>query len=227
MRGRREVIFVANLDSYRLGITGFLTSKELRNAGYQANNGLHDQRVALQWIRKFIGGFGGDPSEMTCAGESAGGCTYAEELRRPILTRADSVTMLLTSKEPLAKRILSTGGAVLLFKPLPEAAAEHAYSTVLEAFGLKDKSPEERIQALLTLPIDDLWQKVPSGTPLLPAVDNDIVPGIPNFPIISSQSDDPNFPLPGRKWCPALMIGESKLDVGHHTLFLHAFSSAF
>jgi carboxylesterase type B len=50
-----------------------MTSQELRDAGYRANNGFHDQRVALQWIRKFIGGFGGDPDEITVIGESAGG----------------------------------------------------------------------------------------------------------------------------------------------------------
>jgi carboxylesterase type B len=66
--------------SYRLGVTGFMTSKELRNAGYKANNGLHDQRTALQWIRRFIGGFGGDPDEITASGESAGGCTYVHTI---------------------------------------------------------------------------------------------------------------------------------------------------
>ena len=51
-----------------------MTSKELRNAGYKANNGFHDQRIALRWIKQFIGGFGGDPNEITVSGESAGGC---------------------------------------------------------------------------------------------------------------------------------------------------------
>jgi carboxylesterase type B len=51
--------------SYRLGVTGFLTSEELRRAGYKANNGFHDQRMALKWIQKFIGGFGGDGEEVT------------------------------------------------------------------------------------------------------------------------------------------------------------------
>jgi carboxylesterase type B len=66
--------------SYRLGVTGFMTSKELRNAGYKANNGFHDQRTALRWIRRFIGGFGGDPEEITASGESAGGCTYIHKI---------------------------------------------------------------------------------------------------------------------------------------------------
>jgi len=63
-----------NVNSYRLGVAGFMTSTELRKAGYKANNGLRDQRTALEWVRKFIGGFGGNPDEITTVGESAGGC---------------------------------------------------------------------------------------------------------------------------------------------------------
>lgn len=129
--------------------------------------------------------------------------------------------MMLASKEPLMKRCLSTGGAVLLFKPLPEVVTEGAYQMIVGALGLADKSPEERIQALLNVPADDLWQKIPPGTPLMPAVDHDTVPGIPDFPLISSQSDDPRFLLPGRKWCSALMIGNSTLDVNTPILLLY------
>jgi carboxylesterase type B len=62
--------------SYRLGVPDFLTSKELRNAGLKANNGFHDQRTALRWIKKNIAGFGGEPEEITTVGESAEGCVY-------------------------------------------------------------------------------------------------------------------------------------------------------
>lgn len=183
--------------SYRLGVAGFLTSKELRDAGYKANNGFYDQRNALQWVRKHIGGFGGDPDEITTVGESAGGL---------------SVTMLLCSEEPLMKRCLSTGGAVLLMPPIPLDVAESSYEKVIQVFGLSDKSPEERIKALLGVPLDDLWQKVPMGTPLLPVMDGEIVPGQVSFDSVSSREESASFPMPGRKWCESLMIGESQLD---------------
>lgn len=110
-------------------------------------------------------------------------------------------------------RCLSTGGAVLLFKPIPQAVAEASYQTIVKALGLAEKSPEERIEALLSLPQDDLWQKVPPTAPLLPVLDEETVPGSPDFSIVSSKEDSDKFPMPGRKWCDALMIGESKLDV--------------
>lgn len=56
-------------------MAGFLTSQELRDAGYQSNNGHHDQRLALQWIREHVAGFGGDPDRVTASGESVGGRT--------------------------------------------------------------------------------------------------------------------------------------------------------
>lgn len=64
-------------DSYRLGAFGFLTSEELRRAGYKANNGFRDQRVGIEWVRRHIRDFGGDPDNITLAGMSAGGGSNA------------------------------------------------------------------------------------------------------------------------------------------------------
>ncbi len=63
----------AKFYSYRLGPFGFMTSKELQDHGIRANNGLLDQKIALLWIKKHIALFGGNPSRVTCIGESAGG----------------------------------------------------------------------------------------------------------------------------------------------------------
>jgi carboxylesterase type B len=57
-------------------VPGFLTSKELRDAGYSSNNGLRDQRVALEWVHKHIRDFGGDPENITTGGMSAGAGAY-------------------------------------------------------------------------------------------------------------------------------------------------------
>lgn len=60
------------LYSFRLGLPGFLTSAELRSAGYKPNNQLRDQRIAFEWLRKHIADFGGNGGEIAVVGESAG-----------------------------------------------------------------------------------------------------------------------------------------------------------
>ncbi|KAI1306169.1 carboxylesterase [Xylaria venustula] len=58
--------------AYRLGAFGFLSSTEVRQSGL-VNAGIHDQRFGLQWVKKNIHHFGGDPTRVTISGESAGG----------------------------------------------------------------------------------------------------------------------------------------------------------
>uniref|UniRef100_A0A224YGJ7 Carboxylic ester hydrolase n=1 Tax=Rhipicephalus zambeziensis TaxID=60191 RepID=A0A224YGJ7_9ACAR len=60
--------------NYRVSIFGFLTagSKE-----FPGNWGLWDQHLALQWVQKNIGAFGGNPGEVTLAGQSAGAISVA------------------------------------------------------------------------------------------------------------------------------------------------------
>ncbi|EAW14623.1 putative carboxylesterase [Aspergillus clavatus NRRL 1] len=56
---------------YRLGAFGFLSSPEVHRQG-ALNAGLLDQRFAMKWVQQNIAQFGGDPSRVTIAGESAG-----------------------------------------------------------------------------------------------------------------------------------------------------------
>jgi len=61
--------------NYRLGVLGWLAHPELSQESpleVSGNYGLLDQIEALRWVRKNIREFGGDPSNVTLAGESAG-----------------------------------------------------------------------------------------------------------------------------------------------------------
>lgn len=61
--------------NYRLGVLGWLAHPELSKEsplGVSGNYGLLDQIRALRWVRTNIGAFGGNPSDVTIAGESAG-----------------------------------------------------------------------------------------------------------------------------------------------------------
>lgn len=61
--------------NYRLGALGFLAHPELSaesRQGVSGNYALLDQIAALKWVEKNIAAFGGDPDNVTIAGESAG-----------------------------------------------------------------------------------------------------------------------------------------------------------
>jgi para-nitrobenzyl esterase len=67
--------------NYRLGALGFLYHPALAAADSDAGNfGLADQRAALRWVSRNISGFGGDPSNVTLAGQSAGGYSVCAQL---------------------------------------------------------------------------------------------------------------------------------------------------
>ncbi|KAF8150598.1 alpha/beta-hydrolase [Crassisporium funariophilum] len=56
---------------YRLGQFGFLGGQQIHDNG-ALNAGLLDQRAALRWVKRYIHQFGGDSSQVTIWGESAG-----------------------------------------------------------------------------------------------------------------------------------------------------------
>ena len=71
--------------NYRLGVLGFLAETGLDAEKHLAGNyGLMDQQFALQWVRKNIKSFGGNPKEVTIFGESAGGQSVYCELASPL-----------------------------------------------------------------------------------------------------------------------------------------------
>ncbi|HEU4959323.1 MAG TPA: carboxylesterase family protein [Sphingomonas sp.] len=62
--------------NYRLGVLGWLAHPALSaesSEGVSGNYGLLDQIQALKWVKRNIAAFGGDPANVTIAGESAGG----------------------------------------------------------------------------------------------------------------------------------------------------------
>jgi para-nitrobenzyl esterase len=70
--------------NYRLGLLGFFAEQELDAEGHLAGNyGLMDQQYALQWVKNSIEAFGGDPTNITVFGESAGGLSVISQLASP------------------------------------------------------------------------------------------------------------------------------------------------
>ena len=99
---RRRVVLVTL--NYRLGSLGFFSHPELtRESPHHAsgNQGILDQIAALRWVRDNIAKFGGNPSEVTIFGESAGSL---------------DVSVLMTSplSKGLFRRAIGQSGPVIL-----------------------------------------------------------------------------------------------------------------
>lgn len=78
-------LVVVNIN-YRLGILGFLAHPALSaesRRNISGNYGLLDQIAALRWVQKNIAAFGGDPGNVTIAGESAGALTVMYLMASP------------------------------------------------------------------------------------------------------------------------------------------------
>jgi len=70
--------------NYRLGAMGFLYLNGVADdVPWSANAGLLDQVAALEWVRDNISAFGGDPSQVTIFGESAGGMAVVDLMAMP------------------------------------------------------------------------------------------------------------------------------------------------
>jgi para-nitrobenzyl esterase len=70
--------------NYRLGALGFLSSARLDAEGTASGGyGLLDQAEALRWVRRNAAAFGGDPRQVTLAGQSAGARGVCAHLAAP------------------------------------------------------------------------------------------------------------------------------------------------
>ena len=72
--------------NFRLGVLGWLAHPELSKEsplGVSGNYALLDLIEGLKWVRQNISAFGGDPSNVTIAGESSGGLSVMYLMAAP------------------------------------------------------------------------------------------------------------------------------------------------
>src|ERR1700722_19231247 len=82
----RQGVVVVSMN-YRLGIFGFLALPDLAAESDKkaaGNYGLLDQVAALEWVKRNIAAFGGDPDNVTIFGESAGSFSVSALMASPV-----------------------------------------------------------------------------------------------------------------------------------------------
>lgn len=119
---------VAVTVNYRLSVFGFFAHPELtRESPHHAsgNYGLLDQSAALRWVQQNIAGFGGDPTKVTIAGESAGSYSVNAQMASPL------------SKNLIAGAIGESGSLLGLNAPSPLADVEKSGLQFAESLGAR------------------------------------------------------------------------------------------
>lgn len=116
--------------NYRLGALGFASASNL---------GLLDQQCALRWVRAHIADFGGDPTNVTLFGESAGSVSVGEHLR-------------LADSAGLFERAVMQSGATFRFsRETHEQASEQLAAEVgkplLDATADEIVAAQQRVEA--------------------------------------------------------------------------------
>ncbi|KIW28744.1 uncharacterized protein PV07_08382 [Cladophialophora immunda] len=93
-----DVVFVSF--NYRVGCFGFFSHPAINREGHLAGNyGIMDQQLAMVWVRRNISQFGGDVTNITCMGQSAGGASLLAHMTMP------------SSRGLFHKAIIESGGS--------------------------------------------------------------------------------------------------------------------
>ena len=143
---RKGVVLVSM--NYRLNIFGFFAHPALAAESPEhaaGNYGLMDQAAALQWVKRNISQFGGDPNNITLFGESAGSFSVSSQMASPM------------AKDTLAHAIGESGGAFQGESlPSPTLAAAEAKD---EAFA-RDVLGKTSLADLRAMPAADVVKAV-------------------------------------------------------------------
>jgi len=124
--------------NYRLGVFGFMAHPELsaESAHHASGNyGLMDQHAALVWVNKNIAAFGGDPSKVTIAGESAGSMSVCGQVASPL------------SKGLFRAAIGESGSLLGNLSPKPLADAEQSGAKFATSIGANSLADLRKIPA--------------------------------------------------------------------------------
>lgn len=168
-----EGVVVVSIN-YRLGIFGFLAHPELSKEsaqGVSGNYGLLDMVAGLEWVKRNISAFGGDPNNVTIFGESAGGTAVC-------------LLMVVPQAQGLFHKVIAES-AWGMFNPISHLKESWYGRIALEKFGeaqgdlatLRSKSLADIIK-VVGAP-DMGGDKAARGEDYVPVVDGVVLPDDP------------------------------------------------
>lgn len=167
----REGDVVVVTINYRMGALGFLNLKEATGGkiGATGNEGLLDQVAALEWVRDNIAAFGGDPTNVTIFGESAGGMSVGCLLAMP-------------SAEGLFHKAIPQSGAC--HTALSKSEALRVAETVMELLETDDPDalmelPEATLTEVQTKLSAIASERGLPGMSFQPVIDGEVLPAMP------------------------------------------------
>ncbi len=180
---RKGVVLVSM--NYRLGIFGFFANSALAAESPQhaaGNYGLMDQAAALQWVKRNVAGFGGDPNNITVFGESAGSFSVSAQMASPM------------AKDTLAHAIGESGAAFSRSLPFPSLDVAEQKG---DAFG-RDVLGKTSLAELRAIPAEELLKAVeaqhgPGAVRFGPDVDGYFLPA--PIPTIFAEGKQAHIPL--------------------------------
>ncbi|KAL2061796.1 hypothetical protein VTL71DRAFT_7174 [Oculimacula yallundae] len=132
--------------NYRLGVFGFMSNNLGARMGAQ-NLGLRDQILALEWVQENIAAFGGDPSQVTVMGDSAGAHAIGHHVQSPL------------SAGLFHRAIMESGAPTARFcQPAGSALSEIQFNNLTSALGINtsNMTDEAIIDALRAIPLENI-----------------------------------------------------------------------
>jgi para-nitrobenzyl esterase len=120
--------------NYRMGVDGFLPIP-----GVPTNLGLRDMLFALAWVRDNIAEFGGDPGNITIAGESAGAMAIADLISSPLAKGLFQRAIVQSGHGAMARdidvaqRLVKKLAKKLKVKPTAKGFASATYDQIFDA----------------------------------------------------------------------------------------------
>ncbi|KAI5453532.1 hypothetical protein NCC49_006005 [Naganishia albida] len=202
----QPLIFVAC--NFRLGGLGFYHSSRAGNEmALPPNNGLHDQLHVYAWLKRFIGGFGGDPGNITVIGQSAG--SESAHLHSLLAMHGDKTP----EEQPFRRTVLLSGSPLCMPAKTPE---EHEvnFREQAEKVGIpvKDRTSDDILQDLERIDIDAIRK---AGWVGIPCSQSEMMPyKTPSMALLRGEKDEDIINGGMRRWVPEQLVSACRFDGG-------------